>query len=120
MNGLPQHCGDVCLSITDFYQERKNYYRILKMIPTVNLVDDDLCRPSLYPEGTLVVKIWGPGSGTSHPPDGPAPIGRPDGSCSVHPASLEGGGPIPLVCGGPAFSSRKNGTASGPGLFLPN
>ena len=32
------------------------------MIPTVNLVDEDLCRPSLYPEGTLVVKTWGPGA----------------------------------------------------------
>ena len=32
------------------------------MIPTVNLVDDDLCRPSLYPEGTLLVRTWGPGA----------------------------------------------------------
>ena len=32
------------------------------MIPTFNLLDDDLCRPSLYPEGTPVVKKWGPGA----------------------------------------------------------
>ena len=33
-----------------------------KMTPTIQLEDEDLCRPSVYPEGTLVIKTWGPGA----------------------------------------------------------
>ena len=32
------------------------------MTPTIQLNDEELCRPSLYPEGTLVIKTWGPGA----------------------------------------------------------
>ena len=37
------------------------------MTPMIELIDEDLCRPSLYPEGTLVIKTWGPGAArTTH------------------------------------------------------
>ena len=33
----------------------------------IELFDEDLCRPSLFPEGTLVIKTWGPGAArTTH------------------------------------------------------
>ena len=44
------------------YRTRKQIDQRIKMTPTVNLHDDDLCRPSLFPEGTLVIKTWGPGA----------------------------------------------------------
>ena len=37
------------------------------MTPMIELIDEDLCRPSLFPEGTLVIKTWGPGAArTTH------------------------------------------------------
>ena len=32
------------------------------MTATVKLTEEDLCRPSFYPENTLVIKTWGPGA----------------------------------------------------------
>ena len=46
----------------DFYRTRKQIDQQIKMTPTVNLYDNGLCRPSFFPEGTLIIKTWGPGS----------------------------------------------------------
>ena len=60
----------------------------------------------------------GAGSGKSYPPDHPATTGRPDGSCPVHPAGVEGRRSLPMVRGGPADSAWKDGAATRPRLFL--